>query len=354
MNEDSQLANIEAAPIVRPGDAFMPVMSIDEIMRRHAALVEFRARVLTPNEDYGAIPGTGGKPTLLKPGAEKLTTYFGLTPRPVIVERVEDWTGENHGGEPFFYYLYRCQLWRGEQLVAEADGSCNSWETKYRYRQGERLCPACGKAAIIKGKAEFGGGWLCFGKKGGCGAKFRDGDTAIEGQNIGRVAHSDPAELANTICKMAQKRAFIAATLLAVNASEFFTQDLEDLDHSEDYRQEPPQRATRPASAPQNGTARPQPPPRQQRADGAELPAMTFEQKARIEEIAPQLYGAKWMQILVDYNNHLAFALWGQERARIALDAMEKQVVARQELQVGPPVEDEYGELEGELVEAPA
>ncbi len=81
---------------------------------------------------------------------------------------------------------------------------------------------------------------------------------------------------------------------------------------------------------------------------------MTFEQKARIEEIAPQLYGAKWMQILVDYNNHLAFALWGQERARIALDAMEKQVVARQELQVGPPVEDEYGELEGELVEAPA
>jgi hypothetical protein len=32
----------------------------------------------------------------------------------------------------------------------------------------------------------------------------------------------------NTIQKMAQKRALIAATLLAVNASEFFTQDLEE------------------------------------------------------------------------------------------------------------------------------
>jgi hypothetical protein len=32
----------------------------------------------------------------------------------------------------------------------------------------------------------------------------------------------------NTIQKMAQKRALIAATLLAVNGSEFFTQDIED------------------------------------------------------------------------------------------------------------------------------
>jgi hypothetical protein len=32
----------------------------------------------------------------------------------------------------------------------------------------------------------------------------------------------------NTVKKMAQKRALVCATLLAVNASEFFTQDLED------------------------------------------------------------------------------------------------------------------------------
>jgi hypothetical protein len=37
------------------------------------------------------------------------------------------------------------------------------------------VCPVCGKDAVIKGKAEYGGGWLCFGKKGGCGAKWPEG-----------------------------------------------------------------------------------------------------------------------------------------------------------------------------------
>lgn len=34
-------------------------------------------------------------------------------------------------------------------------------------------CPDCGASAIIKGKAEFGGGYLCWKKEGGCGAKFQ-------------------------------------------------------------------------------------------------------------------------------------------------------------------------------------
>lgn len=34
-------------------------------------------------------------------------------------------------------------------------------------------CPDCGETkAVIKGKAEYGGGYLCFKKKGGCGAKW--------------------------------------------------------------------------------------------------------------------------------------------------------------------------------------
>jgi predicted P-loop ATPase len=44
-------------------------------------------------------------------------------------------------------------------------------------------CPKCGTASIIKGKAEFGGGWVCFKKRGGCGAKFEDGDTSILAQS---------------------------------------------------------------------------------------------------------------------------------------------------------------------------
>jgi hypothetical protein len=43
-----------------------------------------------------------------------------------------------------------------------------------------------------------------------------------------RISNPDAADLVNTIQKMAQKRALIAATLIAVSASEFFTQDVED------------------------------------------------------------------------------------------------------------------------------
>jgi hypothetical protein len=134
-----------------------------------------------------------------------------------------------HEGEPFFYYLYRCQLYRGDLLVAEADASCNSRETKYRYREAQRICPVCGQSAIIKGKEEYGGGWICFKKKGGCGAKFSTGDASIESQTVGRIFNPDIADQVNTIQKMSQKRALVAATLLAVNASEFFTQDVEDM-----------------------------------------------------------------------------------------------------------------------------
>jgi hypothetical protein len=38
------------------------------------------------------------------------------------------------------------------------------------------------------------------------------------------------ADVVNTIQKMAQRRALVAATLIATSASEFFTQDVEDAD----------------------------------------------------------------------------------------------------------------------------
>jgi hypothetical protein len=207
---------------------FMPAMSIESAVERYNAVTEFVSRVLRKDVDYGVIPGTD-KRTLLKPGAEKLTTFFGLSTRFELLERIEDWTGEEHGGEPFFYYLYRCRLLRGDVAIAEGDASCNSREAKYRWREAQRLCPACGQAAIIKGREEFGGGWLCFKKKGGCGAKYPEGDQTIESQQTGRVFNPDIADQVNTIQKMAQKRALVGSVLLAVNASEFFTQDVEEM-----------------------------------------------------------------------------------------------------------------------------
>src|SRR5215210_7397024 len=214
------------APVER--SQFMPAMSIELAVERYGAITEFVSRVLRKDVDYGLIPGTE-KLTLLKPGAEKLTTFFGLSTRFQLIERIEDWTGEDHGDEPFFYYLYRCQLWRGDLLVAEADGSCNSRETKYRYREANRLCPSCSQPAIIKGREEYGGGFICFKKKGGCGAKYKDDDERILGQPTGRVFNPDIADQVNTIQKMGQKRSLVAAVLIAVNASEFFTQDVEDM-----------------------------------------------------------------------------------------------------------------------------
>lgn len=208
-------------------EVFMPALSIHQAVQRFNAVVEFVRTVMREGVDYGVIPGTE-KHTLLKPGAEKLCTLFGLTSRFEIIRSVEDWTGEDHNGEPFFFYLYRCQLWRGDRVISEGDGSCNSWEQKYRYREAQRKCPACGQAALIRGKEEFGGGWLCFRKRNGCGAKFDIDDTAITGQQAGRVMNENIADQVNTIQKMSQKMALIAATLLAVNGSEFFTQDNEE------------------------------------------------------------------------------------------------------------------------------
>jgi hypothetical protein len=270
---------------------FMPALSVEEAVERRNMLTQYVRRCLTPDVDFGTIPGAGNKSTLLKPGAEKLCTIFGLSKHFDIVERIEDWSGEAHGGEPFFYYLYRCRLTRGDFLIAEADGSCNSRESKYRYRKGERTCPSCSGAFIIKGKAEYGGGWVCFKKKGGCGAQYQDGDPAIESQQAGRVVNPDICDSVNTIQKMAAKRALVAATLLAVNASEFFTQDVEDgvIDaqpvNVTPHQQRPPQQRR------QGG--------QQQQAHAAAAPDPNWQQMiARVEDMFRELnsrgYTPKW------------------------------------------------------------
>lgn len=180
--------------------------------------------ILVPNIDFGIIPGTN-KPTLLKPGAERLCSAFHLDPYFDTVTAVEDFD------KPLFFYRIRCHLFHVETRleVATGIGSCNSKESKYRWRNQNRVCPKCGKETIINGKEEYGGGFICFAKKGGCGAKFKADDTTITGQVIGQIENDDVFSIVNTIDKMAQKRALIAAVLIGTNASEFFTQDIEDM-----------------------------------------------------------------------------------------------------------------------------
>ncbi len=177
--------------------------------------------VMANGVHYGVIPGTD-KPSLLKPGAEKLMLTFRLRPE-FRRERERD-------GQHLTVYSY-CTLVHiltGQVFAREVAGSCSTRESRYAYRTGERICPACGSPAIIKGKEEYGGGWVCFKKKNGCGAKFSDGTAEIESQKVGRVANPDLADQENTVLKMSDKRALIAATLIATAASDIFTQDLED------------------------------------------------------------------------------------------------------------------------------
>ena len=192
--------------------------AVEDLKNKVLLVQEVMKAVMQPGEHYGTIPGCGEKPTLLKPGAEKLGMTFRLRPTFLVDERQLE-RGHRE-------YRVTCTLSDGTQGV----GTCSTMETKYRYRAGERKCPTCGKATIIKGKAEYGGGWLCYQKKGGCGAKFEDGDTSIESQSTDRVEYPDPADYYNTCLKIGKKRAHVDSIITATACSDIFTQDIEDMD----------------------------------------------------------------------------------------------------------------------------
>ena len=186
------------------------------------AIRTFVANELKDGHDFGVIPGTGSKPTLYQPGAQKIIMYFNAYPS-YHVQPLD--LGAGH----VEYIVTATVVHRGtNHTIGSGVGSCSTMESKYRFRKAERVCPQCGKAAIIKGKAEFGGGWLCFKKKDGCGLKFHDGDPAIESQESGQAENANIHDQRNTVLKMAKKRAVVDAASSLGCVSDLFTQDLED------------------------------------------------------------------------------------------------------------------------------
>ena len=171
---------------------------------------------------YGIIPGCD-KPSLWKPGAEKLSMMFRIAPSYEVIE-----TDMARGHKDFSVTCSLTHIPTG-QFLGQGIGSCSTMESKFRYRKMSRICPECGKEAIIKGQAQYGGGWVCYKKKGGCGCKWDDGAEVIENQQEGRVEYENPADYYNTCRKMAKKRAQVDATLTATAASDIFTQDMEDI-----------------------------------------------------------------------------------------------------------------------------
>lgn len=196
-----------------------PEMSVEQMIAQTQKIQQCMKAVMKVNEHYGVIPGTNTKPTLLKPGAEKLCLMFRLDPQYDIMDKVE--TAER------ISFTVRCTLYHipTGARIASGLGSCNSREKKYM-RPAAKKCPQCNAETIFVSKIDGEPKYYCWKKKGGCGAKFQEGAEAIEGQPAGI---EDPADLHNTILKMGCKRALVAAVLNGTAASDFFTQDLEDL-----------------------------------------------------------------------------------------------------------------------------
>ena len=126
--------------------------------------------ILKRDVDFGVIPKTD-RPTLLKPGAEKIALSYGLCQQYEIVEHIEQF-----GKEPFFYYLVKCNL-----VIPNKDGG---------------ILFSCGYGSANTSERSAG--------------------------------FSSPYDMANSMCKRAQKRALVQATLAISGLSSMFYADMDD------------------------------------------------------------------------------------------------------------------------------
>lgn len=206
--------------------------SVQSVKLLVGILTQLKADVFEEGVDYGVIPGTNTKPVLLLAGMEKLLRALRLRPEYVLRQSIVDFD------KPLFYFQYECRLIEIDTnlVVATAIGSANSMESKWRYRNAERVCPNCGAATIKRSKfppknAPHGTppGWYCYDKLGGCGANFAYEDNQIIEQEVGRTENPDLADQLNTIDKISQKRALSSSVKIVANASMLFDIDLEDM-----------------------------------------------------------------------------------------------------------------------------
>ena len=129
-------------------------------------MMAFANKWLKDGEDYAKIAGSK-KPSLLKSGAEKMNILMGLRPSYTITTEIRA------KDDQFYYVQVKCQLKdKTGDLIADCIGSCNN---KEKARQN----------------VDF---YDCF----------------------------------NPVLKMAEKRAFVGATLHANALSQMYTQDIED------------------------------------------------------------------------------------------------------------------------------
>lgn len=228
-------------------------LTIQQLAGNMEKLRDVMKSVMKKDQDYGEIPGTNSKPTLLKPGGEKLAMLFRYAPQ------YEESIVELAGGHR--EYRTKCRLIHvpTQAFVGEASGVATTMEAKYRYRGGARKCPSCGKATIKKSKypprdaPNEAPGFYCYAKVGGCGLEFSANDPDITSQSEVKTENPDIADSYNTVQQISQKRAFLAAIKTATASSELFTTEVADPDnmpHDDHHGEPPPSDMPPPASAP--------------------------------------------------------------------------------------------------------
>lgn len=209
-----------------------PQQAVDAVKRQMNVITTCHREIMTDGQDFGTIPGCGDKPTLLKPGAEKIIAVFGLRP---LIKDIKVAHLEN--GHREITVITSLET-RGGGIIAEGVGSCSSMESKYRYRK------SAAKVEVLDDpipndyrdkKADY--------RKRGFGCKQIGGEWKwvryLDGEQD-RVENPDLADQYNTILKMAKKRSLIDAVLTGTGASTIFTQDIEDLKANEEAATEKP------------------------------------------------------------------------------------------------------------------
>ena len=184
MENENQLQTTEQQIAVRPGSIPIDAQMVARLKEQRKVLMEYISSQLKEGSDFGIIPGCK-KPSLWKPGAEKLRTLFNLK-----ITMNQEYR-ELDRDKNFGLFCYKAAVIYNDALISECEGSCNSQEKKYAERKRWDYCE-------IKKKK------LCT------------------------MENTPVCDILNTIQKMSQKRASVGAITLAVGASDFFNQDFDD------------------------------------------------------------------------------------------------------------------------------
>jgi hypothetical protein len=177
-------------------------MAVADVIAHYAMVQEVKQAIMKPKVHFDTIPGTP-KPTLLKPGAEALCMAFRVA---------DDYIVEDLSTPDAVRYRVKCV---GSHQVAQAKlgegmGEASSDEEKYRWRKAvcdEEFDETPTNLRRVKYGKDRGGG---FYKQ--------------------KQIRTEPADMRNTVLKMALKRAKVGMTINVTACSDMFSQDLEDMD----------------------------------------------------------------------------------------------------------------------------